>query len=150
VTKFLETTYDKFVFTVDPSCFYTTDDFWVRVEGSTATVGLSDFLQKVKGDVAYLETEESGLIVRQGDKLGKVETIKATFDIISPVTGKIKEVNPQMDSSPHLINQDPYGSGWIYKVELTAFEQDRTRLLEAGAYFELMKQKIDEEMTKKG
>ncbi|MGC8658587.1 MAG: glycine cleavage system protein H [Desulfomonilaceae bacterium] len=150
MSEFLETTYDKFVFKAKVGCLYTRDDFWAQVEGGVATVGVADFLQKVKGDVAFIETVEPGLMVKQGDELGKVETIKATFSIISPVTGKIIEVNPEMDASPHFINQEPYGSGWIYKIELTDLEKDRKALLDAQAYFELMKEKINEEMNKKG
>ncbi|MDA8406132.1 MAG: glycine cleavage system protein H [Deltaproteobacteria bacterium] len=150
MSEFLETTYDKFVFKAKVGCLYTRDDFWAQVEGAVAIVGVADFLQKVKGDVAFIETVESGLMVKQGDELGKVETIKATFSIISPVTGKIIEVNPDMDPSPHFINQDPYGAGWVYKIELTNLEKDRKALLDAQAYFELMKEKINEEMNKKG
>ncbi len=124
--------------------------FWARVENGIATIGVGDFLQKVKGDVAYLDTEQPGLKVKQGDEIGKVETIKATFSIISPVSGEIIEVNREMETNPHFLNQDPYSSGWIYKLALAEFEKDRPRLLNAEAYFELMKQKIEEEMSKKG
>lgn len=150
MAEFLETNYDKFVFTAKVGYLYTRDDFWAQIDGPVATIGVADFLQKVKGDVAFIETVETGLMVKQGDELGKVETIKATFAIISPVTGKIIEVNPDMDASPHFINQEPYGSGWIYKIELTDLEKDRKALLDAQAYFELMKEKINEEMNKKG
>ena len=147
--EFLETTYDKFVFTVKVGYLYNRDDFWAAVDGNVATVGLSDFLQKSKGDVAFLETIEPGAEVKQGQELGKIETIKATFGMISPVTGKIVEVNPEMEASPYLINQDPYGEGWIYKIELTGLEKDRGQLLDGNGYLELMKEKIQEEMKKK-
>jgi len=150
VSEFLETSYDKFVFAAKVGCLYTRDDFWAQIEGAVATVGVADFLQKVKGDVAFIDTVEPGSMVKQGDELGKIETIKATFAIISPVTGKIIAVNPDMDASPHFINQDPYGAGWVYKIELTDLEKDRKALLDAQAYFELMKEKINEEMNKKG
>jgi glycine cleavage system H protein len=148
VTEFLETTYDKFVFTVKVGYLYSREDFWVALDGNLANLGLTDFLQKSKGDVAFLETVESGLVVKQGQEIGKIETIKATFGIVSPVTGKVIEVNPEMESNPFLINQDPYGEGWIYKIELTHLERDLGELLNAQEYFELMKEKLQEEMNK--
>lgn len=149
MTEFLETTYDKFVFTVKVGYLYNREDFWAALDGNVATVGLTDFLQKSKGDVAFLETIEPGTEVKQGQELGKIETIKATFGIISPITGKVVEVNPEMEASPFLINQDPYGEGWIYKIELTDLQKDRGELLDENGYLQLMKEKIQEEMNKK-
>jgi glycine cleavage system H protein len=91
---------------------------------------------------------EAGSEVKQGQEIGKVETIKATFGIISPVTGKVAEVNTELEASPHLINQDPYGEGWVYKIELTDFEGDKGDLLSSGDYLDLMKEKIAKEMKK--
>lgn len=146
---FLETTYEKFVFRVKVGYYYSKDDFWASVEGKVALIGLSDLLQKSKGDVAFLETAEVGTEVKQGQELGKVETIKATFGILSPVSGKVVEVNSELESSSFLINEDPYGAGWIYKIELKDFESDKANLLKSGGYLELMEQKIAEEMKKK-
>lgn len=147
--EFLEASHDKFVFKVKVGYLYTTDDFWARVDGNVALVGVSDFLQKVRGDVAFLETAEAGAQVKQGLALGKIETIKATFDILSPVSGKVIEVNSELEASSFLINEDPYGAGWIYKIELDAFESDKEALLSAESYFDLMKEKIAAEMKKK-
>ena len=145
----LQTTYDKFVFTVKKGGYlYNSQDFWANIQGKVATIGISDFLQKAKGDVAFLETIESGAPVKQGDELGKIETIKTTFGIISPVTGKVVEVNEELESSPFLLNEDPYDRGWIYKIELDASANDKGNLLQPEAYFELMKEKIAEEMKK--
>lgn len=146
--EFLEAAYEKFVFKVKEGCLYNRDDFWARVEGQVATVGVADYLQKIKGDVAFLETVEPGAEVKQGQEIGKVETIKATFGIISPVTGKVAEVNEELEASPHLINQDPFGEGWVYKIELTGLEGDKGALLSSGDYFELMKEKIAKGMKK--
>jgi glycine cleavage system H protein len=147
--EFLEAKYDKFLFKVKVGYFYNRDDFWVNLDGKVAIIGVADFLQKAKGDVAFLETADAGTEVRQGQELGKIETIKATFGIISPVTGKVMEVNPELESSPFLINEDPYGAGWIYQIELADFDQDKKDLLPAGGYFDLMEKKIAEEMKKK-
>ncbi|SPD76354.1 Glycine cleavage system H protein [uncultured Desulfobacterium sp.] len=146
---FLETRHDKFIFRVKEGCFYNREDFWADVQGNIATVGVTDFLQQIRGDVAFLETVEEGSAVIQGQEMGKIETIKVTFGIISPVTGAIIEVNPQLDSSPYLINEDPYGEGWIYKIEMRDFEGDKGELLQAEAYLELMKAKIEQEAKKK-
>jgi len=147
--EFLETRYDKFIFTVKTGYFYTKEDFWANVENHKAVVGVSDFLQKVKGDVVFLETIEAGTPIKQGQEIGKIETIKATFGILSPVGGKVAEVNSELESLPNLINEDPYGAGWLYRIELENFETDKKNLLEADAYFELMKEKIAEEVKKK-
>ncbi len=146
---FLTATYDKFVFKVKQDGYvYNQQDFWAKVQGKVATVGLSDFLQKAKGDVAFLETVEAGKVVKQGEGIGKVETIKTTFDIVSPVSGQVVEVNEELDLSPFLLNEDPYARGWIYKIALSSADKDLANLLQAEAYFELMKEKIAEEMKK--
>jgi len=142
MAEFLEATYDKFVFKVKTDYLYNREDFWADVQGNEATVGVSDFLQKSKGDVAILETVEPGTEVHQGQEIGKIETIKATFGIISPVSGKVVEVNSELENSAYLINEDPYGAGWLYKIELTSPQQDQQGLLQANAYFELMKEKL--------
>jgi glycine cleavage system H protein len=147
--EYLETSYDKFVFRVKVGYFYSKDDFWASITGNIATVGVSDFLQKARGDVAFLETADVGIAVNQGQELGKIETIKATFAILSPVSGKVVDVNSALDSSAYLINEDPYGAGWIHKIELADFAGDKANLLQAGGYLELMEQKIAEEMKKK-
>ena len=147
--EYLETSHDKFVFRVKVGYFYSKDDFWANVSDNIATVGVSDFLQKARGDVAFLETVEVGTAVSQGQELGKIETIKATFAILSPVSGKVVEVNPELDSSAYLINEDPYGAGWLYRIELADFVGDKANLLQAASYLELMEQKIAEEMKKK-
>jgi glycine cleavage system H protein len=146
---FLETTYDKFIFRVKEGYLYLKEDFWANIDGNSASVGISDFLQKSRGDVAFLETVEAGSEVRQGEGIGTIETIKATFAIIAPVTGRVMEINPKLEGSPYLLNEDPYGEGWIYKIELTRLEEDQKGLLSATDYLELMKAKIVEEMKKK-
>lgn len=148
MAEFLETTYEKFIFRVKVGYFYSQEEFWADIQGNRATVGLTDFMQKAKGDVAFLETVEPGTVVKRGEELGKIETIKATFAIISPVSGKVVEVNPEMEASPYLINQDPYGAGWIYRLELSDPEGDKAQLMEAQEYFEVMKTKVAQEAKK--
>lgn len=148
MSEFLELTYDKFIFKVKTDCLYTPDDYWARIEGNVATVGVADYRQKANGDVAFLETVAAGTAAKQGSALGVIETIKATADILSPVTGKVVEVNPELEASPFLINEDPYGKGWIYRIELADPQGDRAGLLDAAAYFEQMKQKVAVEAKK--
>ena len=145
---FLETTYDKFILRVKTDYLYTRDDFWARVAGKLATVGIADFRQKTNGDVTVLDTVPPGTAAKQGEELGIIETIKATAGILSPVTGKVVEVNPQLAASPFLINDDPYGAGWIYRIEMTDPKGDRAGLLDPEAYFALMKEKIAQEAKK--
>lgn len=146
--EFLETTFEKFIFRVKVGYLYSQEEFWANFQNGAATVGLTDFMQKAKGDVAFLETVEPGVEIKRGQEIGKIETIKATFGIISPVSGKIAEVNPEMDASPYLINHDPYGAGWIYRIELTDPEGDKSSLLQSPDYFEYMKEKIAQEAKK--
>lgn len=148
MAEFLEHKYEKFIFRVKEGYLYSQEEFWVDIQGNVATLGLTDFLQKAKGDVAFLETVEPGAEVKQGQTIGKIETIKATFDIISPVSGRVAEVNPEMDASPYLINHDPYGAGWIYRLEAGDSESDKAQLMDAKEYFEAMKDKIGREAKK--
>ncbi|MBI5017890.1 MAG: glycine cleavage system protein H [Deltaproteobacteria bacterium] len=145
---FLEFSHDKFLFRVKEGYRYSGDDFWADVQGDVAVVGIADFLQKARGDVAFLEMAEPGVTVTAGQEAGTVETIKATFGILCPVAGTIVEVNPELEASPFLLNEDPYGAGWIYKVRLAEGERGEA-LLAADSYLEVMKGKVLEEANKR-
>jgi glycine cleavage system H protein len=145
MSEFLETTFDKFIFTVKVGYLYTEDDYWVDILDSVATVGLTDYLQKSSGDVAFVEPVAPGKSVKKGEELGEIETIKVTLNLISPVTGRISEVNQELEAHPELINSDPYGAGWICRIELADPEGDKSRFLSAECYMELMKGKIERE-----
>ncbi|MBI4758059.1 MAG: glycine cleavage system protein H, partial [Chloroflexi bacterium] len=112
-------------------------------------VGGSDFLQKKNGDVAFVEPRATGTRVAQGEEFGQIETIKALVSLVSPVTGEIIEVNDELEARPELVNEDPYGEGWIVRIKAEDFARDRERLLEPGGYFVLMQEKIKEELGKK-
>jgi len=143
MAEFLETTYDKFIFKVKTGCLYTDDDYWVNIQGTVATVGVTDYLQKSNGDVAFVEPVAPGKSVKRGEELGEIETIKVTLNLISPVTGRISEVNQALEAHPELINSDPYGAGWICRIELADPEGAIDGFLQAEAYMELMKGKIE-------
>ena len=109
---------------------YSKDHEWVKFEGDTAIIGISDFAQDALGDVVFINLPEVGDEVTAGESFGDVESVKAVSDLISPVTGVIVAVNEELADSPENLNSDPYGS-WIIKVEnITATEE----LLDAAAY----------------
>ncbi|KAH7838599.1 hypothetical protein Vadar_028791 [Vaccinium darrowii] len=96
---------------------------WVKVEGNSAVVGITDHAQDHLGDVVYVELPEVGAPVTQGGSFGAVESVKATSDINSPVSGTVVEVNEELSSSPGLVNASPYETGWIIKVEISNAEE---------------------------
>lgn len=132
---FMEVTYDKLLFRVRKGLLYHPEECWANEEGDLITVGVTDFLQKTVGDVAFLELPEAGTELIRDGEAGTMETIKATIALISPVSGKIKEVNRGLDENPQLINTDPYGEGWLFKVEPGDWEGDKKLLMDAQTYF---------------
>ena len=146
---FMEVTYDKFVFKVMKRYFYHPEECWAKEEDGIITVGVTDFLQRTVGDVAFLELPGAGKEVARDGGAGTLETIKTSIMLISPVGGKIQEVNAGLDENPQLINTDPYGEGWLFKIAPEDWEGDRKNLLDAPAYFPRMEAKIKEEMAKK-
>lgn len=116
---------------------YTKDHEWVRVEGNVGFVGITDFAQGELGDIVYVEVETIGETVAAGDVFGTVEAVKTTSDLYSPIAGTILEVNPKItsdgDDQPELVNSDPYGDGWIVKIEI-ADTAELDSLLSAADY----------------
>jgi glycine cleavage system H protein len=112
---------------------YTKDHEWVRIEGNTAYVGITDFAQHELGDIVYIDINTLGQTVNQHDVFGTVEAVKTVSDLFMPLTGEVVEVNSKLDSSPELVNSDPYGEGWLIKVTL-ADASDRTDMLDVAAY----------------
>jgi glycine cleavage system H protein len=98
---------------------YTKTHEWLVVDGKTATVGITDFAQAQLGDVVFLELPKPGRKVAQGEAFGVIESVKAASDLYAPVNGTIAQVNDKLASNPELVNSDPYGDGWILKVELS-------------------------------
>ena len=98
---------------------YTKTHEWVTVDGKHATIGITDFAQSQLGDVVFLELPSSGRKLTARETFGVVESVKAASDLYSPVAGRITEVNEKLASRPELINSDPYGEGWILKVQMT-------------------------------
>ncbi|MEJ7691609.1 glycine cleavage system protein GcvH [Daejeonella sp.] len=98
---------------------YTNDHEWVRVEGNVACVGITDFAQHELGDIVYIEIDTLGKEVTKEDQFGTVEAVKTVSDLLMPVTGTVKELNKKLDTNPELVNTDPYGDGWMVKIELS-------------------------------
>lgn len=146
--NFLEVTYDKFVFKVDKGCLYHTKECWARQEGDIAVVGITDFLQKTAGDVAFVELPDIGASLMQGGEAGVMETIKATVTLISPVSGEVSEINMSLDEEPQRLNNDPYGAGWLFKLRLDKWDEQKQGLLDAESYLPIMKRKIEKELSK--
>jgi glycine cleavage system H protein len=146
---FLEVTHDKFTFRVMKDYWYHPEECWAKEQDGMVIVGVTDFLQKTVGDVAFLELPQAGTVLSRGDEAGSMETIKATVALISPVSGKIQEVNPLLDENPQLINADPYGEGWVFKVIPSDWAADRQVLWDAETYFPKMEAKVKAEMAKK-
>lgn len=149
MTTFLETKVDKFTFHVDPTCFYNSEGVWVRVEGNRARLGLSDYLQQRSGDIAFVDVKPEGTVLASGDEFSAIETIKVNIALPSPVSGKVVKVNPAMETTPEIINQDPFGEGWLCDLELSAWETEKLILLDSAAYFEKMKSEAEAEVKRK-
>jgi len=113
---------------------YTASHEWVRIESDdTVTVGITDHAQHQLGDLVFVELPDNGSILEKGDELSVVESVKTAADVYSPVTGKVIEVNPQLESRPELINQDPYGNGWICRIQPDDMDE-LDQLLDADGY----------------
>ena len=146
--KSFEIKVDKWTFRVPRDRFYNENDCWAKLDRSMATVGITDFLQNMASDIIYVELPEVGIVVEQFDEAASFEAIKTMLDLISPVSGAVKEVNEELREKPELVNQDPYEKGWFIKIEVANFEADRENLLDASAYFEVLKRKVEAERLK--
>lgn len=116
---------------------YTKDHEWVRIEGDAAVVGITDFAQGELGDVVFVQLPEKGARISQGQSLGTIEAVKAVADIYSPLSGEVTDVNAALNDKPELMNQDPYGQGWVAKIKLSNLAAEKTGLLNAAAYTDL-------------
>ncbi len=98
---------------------YTEDHEWIRIEGDTAFVGITDFAQGELGDIVYVEVETIGDEIAAGEIFGTVEAVKTVSDLFMPVSGEVLEFNDQIESNPEVVNSDPYGEGWLIKLKIT-------------------------------
>ena len=116
---------------------YTKDHEWVKLEGNVATIGITDFAQSELGDIVFVDVDTVDDDLNAGEVFGSVEAVKTVSDLYLPVSGKVIEFNEELEGEPELVNTDPYGKGWIVKVELSE-GADQSELLTAEQYQELI------------
>lgn len=112
---------------------YTKDHEWVRLEGNTATVGITDFAQRELGDIVYVDINSKGKSLAAEEVFGTVEAVKTVSDLFLPVAGTVSEINPALEANPELVNSDPYGEGWMIRMTVSN-PDDVNGLLTAEAY----------------
>lgn len=112
---------------------YTKDHEWIRIEGEEAIIGITDFAQHELGDIVYVEVESIGQQLKAGDVFGTVEAVKTVSDLYLPLNGTITELNPKLNANPELVNNDPYGEGWMVKMK-PASKDDVESLMNSEAY----------------
>ena len=123
---------------IPQNLLYTKDHEWVRVDGNSAVVGITDYAQGELGDVVFVQLPAVGTKIQQGQSMGSIEAVKAVADIYSPVSGEIVEINAVLNDHPETMNQDPYGKGWVAKIKPSNLAAERANLLDAAAYSALV------------
>jgi len=125
--------YKSFIMSYPENLRYTKDHEWISLDGAIATIGITDFAQRELGDIVYVEVETIGKHLEAGAVFGTVEAVKTVSDLFLPVSGTINELNPALANSPELINNDPYGAGWMVKMKVDS-SADVDDLLDAAGY----------------
>ena len=117
---------------------YTSEHEWLRQEGESAVIGITDHAQGELGDVVYLELPEIGSRIVQGESFGVIESVKAANDLYAPISGEVTAVNGELEAAPQLVNESPYDSGWLIKLRPSALADEQSKLLSAEAYADLL------------
>ena len=117
---------------------YTNEHEWIRVEGNEAYVGITDYAQSELGEIVFVDVDTIGEEIAQGEVFGSIEAVKTVADALMPVSGKVVEINPDLEGAPESVNKDPYGAGWLIKVEMTN-PSEVDALLDAAAYESICK-----------
>lgn len=118
---------------------YTKEHEWIRVNGNIGTIGITDFAQSELGDIVFVDIKKDLVEVKQGEVFGTIEAVKTVSDLFAPASGKIIEINTNLESNAEVVNKDPYGDGWIIKIELSN-PSELDNLLDAQAYKSLIGQ----------
>lgn len=116
---------------------FSKDHEWVKLDGDVATIGISDYAQSSLGDIVYVELPRLGATLTQFASIGVVESVKAVSDIYTPLGGEVLEINPAIEADPSLVNREPFGEGWFYKLKL-GDDAEKTNLLSPDAYDKLI------------
>jgi glycine cleavage system H protein len=144
-SDFVVVVHDKYEFRIPLTGYlFNANDVWVQVVGTRARVGISDYMQQRLTDITYVDPPQVGAVIQQFDEVGTVESTKASFELVSPVSGTVIAVNGTVSDMPEAINEDPYGS-WIVELELTSWEEDRELLADGAAYAAEVEQKAAED-----
>lgn len=114
---------------------YTADHEWVRINGNEAFIGITDFAQRELGEIVYVDVDTEGEKIERNEVFGSIEAVKTVSDLMMPMTGEVLEVNEELEDAPELVNEDPYGKGWIIKVAI-ANPAEADELLDAASYQE--------------
>ncbi len=147
-SDYLETRQDKFIFRVKKGYLYTPEDLWLCQEGTRVRLGISDLLQRLSGDMAFVKLPTVGRPLRKGEALADLETMKTTLQLDVPFEGVPVAVNDALNDQPEWINEDPYGEGWLVLMEPTG-SLSRQGLLDAQEYLKLVEPKLAEEERKR-
>ncbi len=142
----VKVTVDKFIFNFPINLRYSETGLWIRQEEGLARLGLSDFAQQRNGDIAFANLPDAGSVLDAGDEIASIETVKVNISLLSPMKGTIEEVNSILQDSPELINQDPYGQGWMVVLRVEDLERQMDNLLDAETYSKLAKQQAETEL----
>jgi glycine cleavage system H protein len=142
----IQFTVDKFIFRFPRKLFYSQEGLWILQEDGLLRIGMSDFMQQRNGDIAFATLMPTGTALLAGDEIASIETVKVNFSLPSPMKGKIVEVNASLQDSPELINQEPYGKGWMVVIQPENLERDRISLMTAEAYSNLARQQAEAEL----
>lgn len=116
---------------------YTKDHEWIKLEGDTATVGITDFAQNELGDIVYIEVNTVGETLEQEETFGTIEAVKTVSDLFMPLSGEVTEFNEELEGTPEVVNQDPYGKGWIAKIKISD-TSEVDELMSAEQYKEMV------------
>ncbi len=122
---------------IPANLLYTNDHEWVKLDGDSATIGITDFAQGELGDVVFVQLPEKGASVTQGQAFGTIEAVKAVSDLYAPLSGVVVEVNSALADKPDSVNTDPYGTGWMVRIKPTAAATEKSKLLDSAAYTNL-------------
>ncbi|TFF67186.1 glycine cleavage system protein GcvH [Candidatus Thorarchaeota archaeon] len=119
---------------------YSEEHEWVRVEDDIAVIGITDHAQNSLHEITFVEIIEEGTVVDAGDEVGLVESMKASSDIFTPLSGEIVEVNAELEDAPEIVNEDPYGKGWMFKIKPSKLDAELKKLMDAKGYAEFIEE----------
>ncbi len=114
--------------------YYTKDHEWAKVQGNLVVVGITDYAQNALHEITFVEVNEAGSVIKAGEACGLVESMKASSDVFSPVSGEIVETNKRLEDSPETVNEDPYGEGWLFKIKPSNLQKELRSLMDSKAY----------------